>query len=139
LIWRYRVIKREKTQKRNAIALEIIKIRGWLQLIIDSPARASQTQTIRTSLALPALVRLGPSISSKESLEPCLAELEHRLGMVEAAAAGLFNSTTGIATALRGNEVDIDKLQEVLRSEATKAMKALLSFEQSALDRKVDI
>lgn len=122
-----------RAQKRNAIALETAKIRGWLRLIIQDPDRASAGLPDRSSQVLSALVRLGPDLGQGRSLEPSLAILEHRLGMVEAAAMRLFVSTAGVAAALRGNDDDLDQLKEALPREAEKALAALGDFERSAV------
>jgi len=120
-------------QKKNAIALEVAKTRAWLRLLKEDTNRASPTLAGRGAGVLGALVRLGPDIAPGRSLEPQLGELEHRLGMVEAAAARLFVSTTGPATALRGNEDELEELPKIVASEASAAMKALGEFERSVL------
>lgn len=117
------------TQKRNAISLEAAKIRAWLRLVKEEPERASATLPARSSQVLSAVVRLGPDVTGGRSLEPMLGELEHRLGMVEAAAARLFAATTGIATAMRGNEQEVERIRQSLPLEAGKALGALDAFE----------
>lgn len=116
-------------QKRNAIALEIAKIQALLRLLKADANRASITFAGRGAGVLGALVRLGPDLTPGRSLEPQLAEVEHRMGMVEAAAVRLFVSTTGLAVALRGNEDELEQLPRIVASEADAALEALQKFE----------
>lgn len=120
-------------QKRNAIAIEIAKIRAWLRLLKSDVDRASTSVFGRGLGALGALVRVGPQLISDGSLEPTLGELEHRISMVDAAASRLFVLTTGVATAMRGNEEELEQLRRTVQSEADAATKALNDFEQEVL------
>ena len=133
LIWERRRLAAAVGQKRNAIALEIAKTRAWLRLLKEDSARAATSLSGRGSGVLAALVRLGPELTPGQSLEPQLGEVEHRLGMVEAAAMRLFVSTTGMATALRDNEGELEELRKALSSEADAGVVALKNFEQAVL------
>ncbi len=138
LVWRRserRRLQDAVAQKRNAISLEIAKIRAWLRLLKEDANRASTTFSGRGAGVLGALVRLGPDLTPGRSLEPQLGEVEHRLGMVEAAATRLFVATTGAATALRGPQIDeeLSQLPKILGKEADAATMALQNFEQALI------
>jgi hypothetical protein len=131
--WEQKRLADALAQKRNAIAIEIFKIRSFLNLMKEHAGPASATLPNRSSSVLAALIRLGPDLTPGRSLEPQLAELEYRLGRVEATAARLFVSTTGIATAMRGNERELEELRKSLSSETESALSALKSFEQAVI------
>jgi hypothetical protein len=120
-------------QKRNAIAIEVAKVRAWLRLLKEDPDRASVALPSRASQVLGTLIRLGPDITPGRSLEPALGDVEHRLGMVEIATTRFFAATMGIATAMRGNEAEVDFIRRQLSIEADKALESLSHFEQTVL------
>lgn len=126
--------QRGRLQKSRAIALEVAKILAWLRLLREDAARASAVPPGGRTGTLAALVRLGPEIVTTSSLEPLLGEAEHRLGMVEAAASRLFASTAGaIASAMRGNEEELEELRASLSREAAAAELAVKALEAAVV------
>ncbi|MBC7785158.1 MAG: hypothetical protein H7144_15085 [Burkholderiales bacterium] len=128
--------KRQRAQKREAIEAELTKLGAWLRLVQLGDDRANSFLGINSASTLAALLRIGPSLADDQSsFEPQLTELEYAITLVTTTLNHINGMTSGMASAMRGIETELQEQRDVLLRNIQFAASALEQFEKAVLTK----